>query len=120
MANRIVEVTRDTLGNGLLRFNVLFLYPVNPPLKIDDIVQILRPLSTLPDGFEAHEKLTRQEVDAISAGTATFKLDYVDQRSGESHEDTLARAQRRYAKGLRWIARERVRIANFGRRHNEA
>lgn len=120
MANRIVELAREPIGGGRVAFRLLYLYPVNPVVEIDGQPVILTPRDELPDGVEDYGLLTGPELTALGNGTGAFRPDRIKQRSGETPQQVLDRAQRRYAIGLRWLASQRIRYANTGERYDEA
>jgi hypothetical protein len=122
MADQIVEITRDPLKGGLLRFHVLYLYPLaEPVVTLGGKVVKLTPSDTLPPEVVEYE-LLGDHAAAIMAkfedGTGCFRVEYLDQMAGETLDAVLLRVQRRYSKGLTWIEQQRARYANAGRTHD--
>lgn len=119
MADEIRELTRDPIEGGRLSFRVIYFYELAAPITTHGgVVVKLTPRAGLPPEVAALEILSEPAMAALDTGDAVFRTESVKQGPDQTHDDVLKVAQRRYAKGPRWIARERARYANTGRKHN--
>lgn len=130
MADEIVELRRrvigeDSNGDDLVSFEVLFLYPVDPPITItpadggDPIVYPPTPRSTLPDGVVTYQLLTPSELAELDAGTMAFKQKTIEQLDGQTLAQVRSVAIAAWARvGTKMLSDLRTELANAGRRHS--
>lgn len=141
MANEIVEITRDPLKSGLLRFTVLFLHALAEPVKANGVDVVLTPSHELPPEVDAYKLLGDTEAAAaikakLDDGTGWFSVEPFDQRRimtgidpetkeptyrKETPAEVLGRARPRYNnKSAPYIAQQRARYEHAGDTHDAA
>jgi hypothetical protein len=124
MAQEILELRRRIIPGGtLLAFEVLFLYPVDPPVILNGQAYPLTPArgprASLPADIIAYGLLTTEELDELDAGTLAYQIPRpVEQKPDETLPQILARVRRAYVIRAAFIPQARAEFANTGTRHN--
>jgi hypothetical protein len=124
VADEILELGRHRIGEhsdgtDRLRFRVLFVYELDPPIATHSgVAYALTSRGNLPPEVSRYRLLTDDEMEKFEVGTSAFWEEPVDQKKDESLGDALARVRRLYVKRQRFITVARVTYANMGRRHD--
>lgn len=119
MANEIVELTRETTEDGVVRVRALFLYPLSPPIQIDGTNVVLTHSDQLPPLVLGYNLVTQQEKAALDAGAGFFLLEWFEQSPGETLIQLLNRVRAHYTmRGEEFETRWRSALENAGTRYN--